>query len=156
MPKPAFKIYELDRLREVGVAVLGCGYWGVNHVRVFDELPEAQLVLACDQSAERRQEVRRRFRGLDTAADLEEGLANDEVEAVVVCTEASSHFEIVRRCLRAGKHVLVEKPITITAASAGELGALAAARGLTLMVGHTFLYNPGIQRIREYVQRGEV
>jgi predicted dehydrogenase len=147
-------LQQVDRLPEVGVAVIGCGYWGVNYVRLFRELGQSPLLVACDERVERLREMRRRFSEIETSASLDQTLSLDGVDAVVVCTPASSHHEVVRRCLEAGKHVLVEKPITTTVSDAEDLIELAEARGLTLMVGHTFVYNAGIRKVGDFLQRG--
>ncbi len=97
---------------QVGIAIVGCGYWGINYVRLFNELPQSRVVVVCDQRAERLQEVGRRFPGVQLATELDDALAMDGVDGVVVCTPAQTHFTITRRCLLANKHVLVEKPIT--------------------------------------------
>jgi len=141
---------------QIGVAVLGCGYWGMNYVRVFSELPEARVLAVCDQQVGRLQEVGRRFPGVILTTDIEHALGVAGVEAVVICTPATTHFEVARRALEAGKHVLVEKPLATSAADCDALTALATTTGLTLMVGHTFIYNGGIRRIKEYVDQGEV
>lgn len=146
---------ELDRRPDIGVAVIGCGYWGMNYVRLFHELRQTPLLVACDERAERLHEVDRRFPDVKPAASLDEALAIEGVQAVVVCTPAATHHEVVQRCLEADKHVLVEKPVTTTVEAAEELIGAAEARGLTLMVGHTFIYNAGIRKIRDFLERGE-
>ncbi len=142
-----------DRL---GVAVLGCGYWGVNYVRAFGELPGARVVVVCDQRADRVQEVGRQFPGVQLATDVADALGHAGVDAVVVATEATSHHAVARLSLQAGKHVLVEKPMATTVADADDLIGLARTTGMVLMVGHTFLYNPGVRTMKDYVRRGEV
>lgn len=140
----------------LGVAVVGCGYWGINYVRVFNELPEARLAAVCDQRPDRLHEVERRFPGTRVTTDIADMLDRGDVDAVVVCTEARTHHEIAGRCLQAGRHVLVEKPLTTTATDADELTALADQLGLTLMVGHTFLYNPAVRKMKEYIDNDEL
>ena len=110
--------------------------------------------MVCDAPERRLEEVGRRFPGLALRTSLAEALAMDGVEAAVVATPASSHTDVTRACLEAGKHVLVEKPITTRSSEAGALGELADRRGLTLMVGHTFIYNAGVTKVREYLQSG--
>ncbi|MDP8923310.1 MAG: Gfo/Idh/MocA family oxidoreductase [Chloroflexota bacterium] len=141
---------------QLGVAVLGCGYWGMNYVRVFSELPGARVLLVCDKRADRLQDVGRRFPGVILTTDVEHALAVTGVDAVVICTEASTHHRIGRRALQAGKHVLMEKPLATTAADADDLMAVAEEHQRTLMVGHTFIYNTGIRKIKEYIDQGEV
>ncbi len=138
-----------------GVAIVGCGYWGINYVRVFSELSQTQVVAVCDQRAERLQEVGRRFPGLDLTTDVAEVLRRDDVDAVVVATPATKHYEVARASLMAGKHVLVEKPITMQADHAKELVDLAEDKGLTLMVGHIFLYNAGVRMVKGSLNHDE-
>ena len=144
--------------KPLGVAIVGCGHWGINYVRVFSELPESRLMAVCDQRPERLQEVGRRFPAVHLTTQAEDALAQSGVDAVVVCTEASSHYNLARQCLLAGKHVLVEKPITTTSAEAEELTLLAESKSATLMVGHTFIHNKAVQKVKEYLSqsRGRV
>lgn len=139
----------------LGVAVIGCGYWGKNYVRVFSELPESRLVAVCDREPERLHEMARQYPGVHLSSQLEDVLALEDVGAVVVCTEPSSHYSVARACMLAGKHVLVEKPLTTTVADAEELSLLAEEQSMTLMVGHTFLYNAGIRKVKEYLDEHE-
>ncbi len=141
---------------QLGVAILGSGYWGINYVRVFSELPQVRHVTVIDQRPERLEEVGKRFPGVTLSMDIEDALRSDDVDVVVVCTPATTHNELTRRCLEAKKHVLVEKPITTRVTQAEELMELAEAKGVTLMVGHTFVYNPGVQKVKQYIQQGEV
>jgi len=140
--------------RPLGIAIVGYGYWGVNYVRVFNELPEARAVAVCDQRVERLQEVQRRFPEVSVTSRLEELLVQDGIDAVVVCTEAASHYSVARRCLAAGKHVLVEKPITTKVDEAEELAMFAESNGTVLMVGHTFIYNSAVRKVKEYISDG--
>lgn len=139
-----------------GVAVVGTGYWGRNYLRVLSELRDIGSIVACDGSPTRLKEVSERFRNVELTSSLDEMLASPAVDAVVVCTPASTHFDIAMRCLQAGKHVLVEKPITTRSDDAMELIERADELELTLAVGHTFLHNPGIQKLRSYVQDGDL
>lgn len=141
---------------QLGISVLGSGYWGINYVRLFTELPAARVVSVCDLREERLQEVQRRFPDVTVTADLDEALHCPEVEAAVVCTNAAAHYDVAQRSLRAGKHVLIEKPMATTTARAQKLLALAQSKGLVLMVGHIFLYNAGIQTVKSYIERGDV
>lgn len=136
---------------KIGVLIVGCGYWGVNYVRVFDELPNVSLVAVCDQNRERLQLIHQRYRDLLGTADLDEALHLENIDVAVVCTGASSHYPIVRECLAAGKHVLVEKPMTTKICHAKELVAIAETTNVKLMVGHTFLYNAAIERLKTFV-----
>jgi predicted dehydrogenase len=136
------------------VAVLGCGYWGINYVRILNELADARVAVVCDQRASRLDEVARRFPEIALTHDLDEALAVEGVEAAVVCTPAVTHRDVAGRAIEAGKHVLVEKPLTTTASEANELIELAAARERVLLVGHTFVYNPGVKKIKSFLGEG--
>jgi len=138
--------------KPLGVAIIGCGYWGMNYVRIFNELTDARVLAVCDQSAERLNEVARRFPGVYLTTQIDDAVSQPDVEAVVVCTEASTHFNVTRRLLMAGKHVLVEKPLTTIAADSEKLIDLAESNSAILMVGHTFIFNAGVRKVKEYVQ----
>ena len=139
--------------RPMGIAVIGCGYWGMNYVRIFNELTESRVVAVCEQCPERLKEVARRFPNVYLTTQIEDVISQPDVQAVIVCTEATSHFNVTRRLLLAGKHVLVEKPLTTTSSHAQELIELADSQSATLMVGHTFIFNAGVRKVKEYVQQ---
>jgi len=141
--------------RPVGIAVVGCGYWGMNYVRIFNELVDARVVAVCDQSADRLKEVSRRFPGAYLTTDVDDAASRPGVDAVVVCTEATTHFNITSRLLLAGKHTLVEKPLTTIAADSQKLIELAESNSAILMVGHTFLFNAGVRKVKEYMQKSD-
>ena len=139
---------------QMGVAVLGCGHWGTNYVRVLGELPEVRLRVACDERADRLHEIARRFPTVALTTELDAALSHDGVDAVIVCTNATTHYTVTRCALMMGKHVLVEKPLTMESAEADDLIELAESQSAVLMVGHTFVYNAGIRKVKEYVQTG--
>jgi predicted dehydrogenase len=140
--------------KPLGIAVIGCGYWGMNYVRIFNELVESRVVAVCDQSAERLKEVSRRFPGVYLTTQVDDAASRPGVDAVVVCTEATTHFNVTRRLLLAGRHILVEKPLTTTTSEADKLIELAESNSAILMVGHTFVFNAGVRKVKEYVQNG--
>ena len=139
----------------VGVLLIGCGYWGRNYVRAFDGLAGSDVVAICDGSVERLQAIGRDYPNAYLTSSLDDALSRPDVTAAVVCTPAATHYDVAEQCLRAGLPVLVEKPVTTTTADADKLIALAAGSGLTLMVGHTFLFNGGVRKVKEYVDRGD-
>jgi len=146
---------EISGIRpQLGIAIIGCGYWGMNYVRIFNELLDSQVRAVCDQKAERLREVVRRFPHVYFTSEVDEITSHPGVDAVIVCTEATTHYDITRRLLLAGKHVLVEKPLTTRSTDAEELIELAESRSATLMVGHTFVFNAGIRKVKEYVRDG--
>jgi predicted dehydrogenase len=127
----------------------------MNYVRIYNELTDSRVIAVCDQSSDRLQEVARRFPGAYLTTQIDEAVSQPGVEVVVVCTEATTHYEVTRRLLLAGKHVLVEKPLTTTSIDAEKLTALAESSSTILMVGHTFLFNAGVRKVKEYVQKGD-
>jgi predicted dehydrogenase len=141
--------------RALNIAIVGCGYWGVNYLRVFNELPETKVSLVCDTSEERLRTIRERYPLISTTGEVKEVLGSRWVDAVVVATPAATHFDLSSKCLAAGKHVLVEKPLTTTVADAANLIRQADKAQLVLMVGHTFMYNSGILKIKELMRGPE-
>jgi predicted dehydrogenase len=138
----------------VRVAQVGLGPWGQNLVRNLDEL--ADLAWICDASDERLATFARRFPAAQATARFEQLLEDPSVEAVVVATPVPTHYELSKQALEAGKHVFVEKPPAMHAGEMEELVGLAAARGLVLMPGHLLLYHPGVRKLRDLVDSGEL
>jgi predicted dehydrogenase len=136
------------------VAVIGCGYWGMNYVRVLSELPDSRVTVVCDERASRLDEVARRFPDVQLTTSIEEALDDDTVEAAVICTQAATHRDIAGRALELGKHVLVEKPFTVDVAEADELIELAERVDRVLLTGHTFLYNGGVRSVKTLMDDG--
>ncbi len=143
----------LDQLR---VAVVGCGYWGPNLARNFHQLKTARLVALCDTDFSRASEVAALYPEASPVANVADVLNNPNISAVAIATPARSHFALAKAALQSGKHVLVEKPLTMNGGQAEELIALAARQRLTLMVGHTFEYNPAVLKIKELIDAGHI
>ena len=129
------------------IAVIGLGRWGPNHVRNFSSLPDAVVVAGVDPDHDARERLRRSYPDVQCNAELSEVLARDDVDAVVVATPTDTHFDIVEQALAAGKHVLCEKPISHRSDLAWRLVPRAEELGRELMVGHIFLFNPGIESL---------
>jgi predicted dehydrogenase len=142
--------------RRLGLALAGVGYWGPNLARNLFQHPRAELRYLCDLDAARLAEVAAGYPGVQATGSLEEVLADPSVEAVVVATPAGTHRAVAGKVLEAGRHVLVEKPLAATSRDAAELVLLARERGLTLMVGHTYLYNPAARRVKELIDAGDL
>ena len=138
----------------VGIGLVGCGRWGLNYLRAFSEIDGCRIVAACDLSADRLNEAQRRLAGLRTGTDVGELLAARDVDAIVVATDASRHYEVARAALEAGKDCLVEKPLTTDVDQARELRDLAGRMQRLLMVGHVFRYNPGINHLQKVIGSG--
>ncbi len=140
----------------VGIGLVGCGSWGLNYLRAFSELEGARIAGACDINPARLHEAERRMPGLVTTSDLDGLLADQSIDAVVVATEAATHFRAARSVLDAGKDCLVEKPMTIDVREARALRDLANSSGRILMVGHVFRYNPAINLVQQAVHSGAI
>jgi predicted dehydrogenase len=136
------------------VAHVGVGGWGKNVVRVVGELAELAWIVDLDE--ERRAPYAERYPAARLAGDLEDALADASVDAVVVATPVPTHYELARRALEAGKHVFVEKPPAMRAEEMEELVALARDGGRVLMPGHLLLYHPGLRKVKELVEGGEL
>jgi predicted dehydrogenase len=134
------------------VALAGLGYWGPNLARNFDDL--AELRWLCDASPDALEPFRARYPRARTTTNFDELLADDELDAVVVATPASTHYELAKRALEAGKHVLVEKPPAMNAVDAEDLVATADATGRVLMPGHLLLYHPAVRAVKELIDAG--
>jgi len=140
-------------------AVVGAGYWGPNLARNLAASEDWELAAVCDLDEDRARRVARSAGGEGQVAvetSLDALLARDDVDAVAVATPARTHHAVVMAALRAGKHVVVEKPLADGADAAREMVAEAAARGLVLMTDHTYCYTPVVLKIRELVATGEL
>lgn len=140
----------------INVAAIGCGYWGPNLVRNLNKLDNVHLRALGDTDGDRLQQVARGYQFDYTTQDADRIMADSAIDAVVVATPAATHYDLVRQALLNGKSVLVEKPLTRTVAESEELLELAEARGLVLMVGHTFLYNEAVNTLKRYIREGEL
>lgn len=140
----------------ITVAQLGCGYWGPNLLRNFVAQPDSRVKWVAEQSEARRAYVESMYPTVRTTDDWRAVINDPDVDAVVVATPASTHFDLTRQVLQAGKHAFVEKPLAMSVAEADELVALAEATGLTLMVGHTFLYNEAVRYMKRRLDAGDL
>ena len=138
------------------VALIGCGYWGPNLLRNYMELPQARVGRLCDARPEALEKALVRYPSLRVTTDYGEVLADPDVAAVVIATPISTHHALATAALHAGKHVFVEKPIAASVAEAEELVGLADATGLTLMVGHTFVYSPPVRMVKRMIDDGDL
>lgn len=136
----------------INVGVIGYGYWGPNLVRNFMANPETHVVCVCDKSIERLNKVSEVYPVIKLTQDANEIISNPAIDAVVIATPVSGHFDLSMAALKAGKHVFVEKPITNTSDQALQLIEEATRRQLTLMVDHTFVYTDAVRRMKELIK----
>ena len=141
---------------KIGIAIIGCGHWGPNHIRNFSNHRQARVFYCVDMDAKRLEAMADMFPGIEATNDLAKVLADLRVTAVVIATPTSSHFQIANRALSAGKHVLCEKPLAANSYEAEKLVSLARSTGNVLMVGHVFLFNAGIVKFRQLIDAGEL
>jgi len=144
------------RQSQLGVGIVGYGYWGPNLVRNFAANSNARVVAVCDLESSRLESIGRLFPGVAVTTAYKNLLENPEIDAIVVATPVHSHYELALAALKAGKHVLVEKPLTVSGDLARRLIDEADRRGRILMVDHTFLYTPAVRKISELVRRGDL
>jgi predicted dehydrogenase len=138
------------------VGVIGCGYWGPNLLRNFAETEAAELRWICDADEPRLAAMGRRYPAAQTTNDYQKLLSDPNLDAIAVVTPVATHFQIARAALVAGKHLLVEKPLTATEREAEELNDLAERNQRTLMVDHTFVYTGAVRKMKEIVASGEL
>ena len=138
------------------VGVIGCGYWGPNLIRNFYNLPNCNLKAVSDLNPDRLSHITSLYPGVEGVADADLLINDKEIDAVVVATPVRFHFPLAKAALLAGKHVLIEKPMASSAEECEELIAIAKREGLTLMVGHTFLYSEPVHRISEIINSGDI
>ncbi|UCF30636.1 MAG: Gfo/Idh/MocA family oxidoreductase [bacterium] len=138
------------------IAVVGCGYWGPNLIRNFRSHSDCVVKTVCDLNEERLNHMKGLYPEINTTLDYMDIINDDGIGAVTVATPVDLHYDLAKKCLLAGKHVFVEKPMTSSAVHSKELVEIAEQGRLTLMVGHTFIYSAPVRRIKEIVDSGEL
>ncbi len=138
------------------IGIIGLGYWGPNMVRNFLMNHNVVSAVCCDLNPKRLESIKQKFPTLETVTDYKAILNNPSVDAVAIVTPVSTHFKLAKEALEAGKHVLVEKPMTDSVRDAQVLIGIATQKKLTLMVDHTFIYTGAVRKIKELVQSGEL
>ena len=142
-------------MKKLGVAVIGTGFWGKNHARVYKELPSTELIAICDVNPERAKAIANQF-GVKAYTNSARMLKNKEIEAISVCTWSTVLAKEALKGLRAGKHVLVEKPMATNSKQAKRLCETAEQNGLVLTVGFLMRFIPGLQVIRDAVEKRKI
>jgi predicted dehydrogenase len=138
------------------VGIIGSGYWGINHVRTFNALNNCELKGVADLSPANLERVKGISADIRTTDDYRRILDDKDIDAVVVATDAESHFKLASEAMDSGKHVLVEKPLALTVADGESLVRRAEKSGLVLMVGHILLYHPAVAKMKEFISNGEL
>lgn len=135
----------------VRVAVIGAGYWGPNFIRVLDELADSELISVCDKDPAKLEKIRNQHPLVDATGDFDSLIERDDLDAVVIATGSEAHYSVAKACLEKGKHVLVEKPISLKSLEARELVDLAREKERVLLVGHLLRYHGGVMKLKEYI-----
>ncbi len=140
----------------INIGIIGLGHWGPNYIRCFSKLHEVGVVKGCDVKEENLIRIKDLYPFINLTTDYRDFLEDNNIDAIIVATPASTHYKIVKECLEYGKDVLAEKPLTLIPEESLELAELSAKINRILMVGHTFLYNPGIIKLKEYIKNGDL
>jgi predicted dehydrogenase len=140
---------------KLSVGIIGAGYWGPNLIRNFSACPLTEVAAICDANPARLEAIGRTYGHLKLVSSVDQ-LLEMGLDAVAIATPVSTHYPLAERCLEAGLHVLVEKPLTATVREAQALIELAARRGRILMVDHTYLFNNSVRRIKEIIENDEL
>ncbi len=144
----------MNKLLNVGV--VGCGYWGPNLIRNFNQIPDCRLKTICDANEQRLSHIRGLYPAVGATQNYDDMLEDPDLDAVTVATPVRFHYQMAKAALEAGKHVFIEKPMARNEAEAEELMELANLKGLTLMVGHTFLFSPAVRRMKQIIDAGDI
>jgi predicted dehydrogenase len=139
-----------------GIAIIGYGYWGPNLVRNFSSVAGSKVEWVIDMRAERLEIIIKQYPNVRTTSNFDDALNDPAVSAVVIATPVQHHYSLAKKALEHGKHVLIEKPMTQSSAEAEELVAISKAKGLVLMVDHTFLYTGAVRKIKDLITSGEI
>ena len=140
----------------LSVAVIGCGYWGPNLIRNFNALSECEVTVVCDTDTNRLTHMKKLYPHLETTTDVDEIFRDENIDAVAIATPVSTHYELAKKSMLAGRHTFIEKPMASSVAECQELLTLSQEQGLTLMVGHTFLFSPPVRKIKELVDSDDL
>jgi len=146
----------LNAMSMINVAIVGFGYWGPNLVRNFSSISGVRVSKVVDLRPERLEVVKSNYPTTDVSTDIDSLWSDNSIDAIVIATPVFTHFPIAKKALQAGKHVLLEKPMTDTVDHAKELIELSLKVGKVLMVDHTFLYTPAVQKMKALIDSGDI
>jgi len=140
----------------INVGIIGCGHWGPNHIRIFSHLSNSRALMAADLDEKRLQAIRDTFLNIQTTTNYKDILENKDIEAVCIAAPTNIHFLLAKEALEHNKHVLCEKPLALDPRECAQLRDLAKRQNKLLMVGHVFVFNAGVIKLKEYIQSGEL
>jgi len=142
--------------KQLRMALVGLGYWGPNHLKTYYQMESVKIMKVCDLRPDRWEKIKAKYPDLTYVNNLDSVLTDQEIEAVAVVTDVETHFKITKKCLEAGKHVFVEKPIAQSSREVEELIRLAESQKKVLMVGHLLEYHPAVRELKELMRRNEL
>jgi len=140
----------------IQIGVIGCGYWGPNHVRIFSQLPDSRTVMCADSDRKRLDHVKSLYPSIDVTTDYKDVFRDKSVTAVIISVPTNLHFQVTKEAIEAKKHVLCEKPLALTADECELLDQLSKKNKVKLMVGHVFVFNAGIVWLKKFIDSGEL
>ncbi len=146
----------MNSSQKINVAICGIGHWGRNYVRIFNEIQKNRVSWCCDLKGSNLGFVQERYPHITVTDSMNDILKDKKTQAVVIATTAQTHYSLVEKCLQAGKDVLVEKPLALKVDEGEKLTQMAEDLNRILMVGHTFLYNPAVRKVKELISAGEI
>ena len=147
---------------QMNLAVIGCGYWGKNYIRLLSQMAEVNLIAICDRDKEQLRKNKTRILSsqsgprLQLFTDYQKLLDMPDLNGVIIATNPNTHYTLAKDALNAGKHVFLEKPMTLKSETSQLLIDLAKQQNLVLMVGHIFMYNAAVLQIKEYIEKGQL
>lgn len=140
----------------IKIGVIGCGYWGPNLIRNFNELKNARVTMVADLIESRLRFIKSKYHFILTTKNYRDILKKPDIDAVVIATDVSTHYKLAKDALLAGRHIFIEKPMTDSASKAKDLLALAIKKKRIIMLGHTFEYNPAVDKIKEIIDHNKL
>lgn len=140
----------------ISVGVVGAGYWGPNIVRNFWEINDTRVLMCCDIRPERLEFIKKRYPSIEVTTNYDDMLKNGRIDAISIATHARSHYELAKKALKNGKHLLIEKPITLSSDEALELIDLSEKNNLVIMVGHILEYSGPVETIKGLIESGDL
>ena len=141
-------------MEKINIALIGCGYWGPNYIRVFNSLSQCRVSHCCDLDDSKLDRMKKLYPEIKAVKDYKAIASEDRIRAVVIATPLNTHYKIAKYFLEHDKHILVEKPLTLTSKETRDLISIAKRKKLILMVGHVYEYNPGIVALKDLIKKG--
>ncbi|MCG8571864.1 MAG: Gfo/Idh/MocA family oxidoreductase [Spirochaetes bacterium] len=138
------------------LGIVGCGYWGPNLIRNFNALKEVEIKTICDKDTERLDHMKELYQHVNVTTDFSDIINDSEIDAVAIATPVYTHHKLAKQCLEAGKHTFIEKPMANSVTECDELIKIANEKSLILNVGHVYLFNGAIKKIKELIDAGEI